>query len=49
LAYGVAARSAVFVDYAVNVAVKRTYTLGPEEHPIPSLGVLLSASRTDKV
>jgi hypothetical protein len=39
LAYGVAALSAVFVDYAVDVAVKRTYALGPER-PIPSLGVL---------
>jgi hypothetical protein len=38
-AYGVAALSAVVVDYAVDVAVKRMYALGPER-PMPSLGVL---------
>lgn len=37
-AYGAAALSAVVVDYAVDVAVKRTYALGPER-PIPSIGV----------
>ena len=38
-AYGVAAIAAVMVDYAVDVAVKRTYALGPER-PIPSSGVM---------
>lgn len=38
-AYGIAAISAVTVDYAVDVSVKRTYATGPER-PIPSLGVL---------
>lgn len=37
-AYGAAALSAVVVDYALDVAVKRTYALGPER-PIPSIGV----------
>jgi hypothetical protein len=31
-------RKEVFGDYTVDVAVKRTYALGPE-HPIPSLGM----------
>lgn len=39
LAYGVAAISAVCVDYVVDVSVKRTYATGPERS-IPSLGVL---------
>ena len=38
-AYGVAAIAAVMVDYAVDVAVKRTYALGPER-PIPSSGII---------
>ena len=37
-AYGAAALSAVVIDYAVDVAVKRTYALGPER-PLPSIGV----------
>eukprot|EP00581_Thalassiosira_minuscula_P006408 CAMPEP_0183735612 /NCGR_PEP_ID=MMETSP0737-20130205/47191_1 /TAXON_ID=385413 /ORGANISM="Thalassiosira miniscula, Strain CCMP1093" /LENGTH=315 /DNA_ID=CAMNT_0025969417 /DNA_START=66 /DNA_END=1010 /DNA_ORIENTATION=- len=38
-AYGVAAVTAVTVDYAVDVSVKRTYATGPES-AIPSVGVL---------
>lgn len=38
-AYGIAAVTAVAMDYAVDVSVKRTYAIGPEG-PVPSLGVI---------
>lgn len=38
-AYGIAAVTAVTVDYAVDVSVKRIYATGPESS-IPSMGVL---------
>ena len=38
-AYGIAAITAVSVDYAIDVSVKRTYGTGPE-CSIPSMGVI---------
>ena len=38
-AYGIAAITAVSVDYAIDVSVKRTYGTGPECF-IPSMGVI---------